>query len=359
MIERSTSPLRPTPERIELVSVPWPEVAAGDDLAGLVCDHADLRDGDVVVLTSKVVSKAEGRAEPVDRSVLVERDTERVVARRGGTVIARTRHGFVLAGAGVDASNVAPGSALSLPEDPDASARHLRAEVLDRRAVNVAVVISDTAGRAWRVGQTDVAIGCAGLAPSHDLAGTEDPYGNELAVTQMAVADEIAAAADLVKGKTSGRPLAVLRGFAAAVLAAGEHGPGAASLIRDTATDMFGLGARDAVIAAARRDPAARAGLPALSPADRAPFEGVAAGGSGVRLVVREHATEDGRPSAWSTRLDVREEADEHAWTELGRLSERIETLAWAHGLRSGPQTPSVTSDTGWRTVSGSHWIVA
>jgi hypothetical protein len=122
---------------------------------------------------------------------------------------------------------------------------------------------------------------------------------------------------------------------------------------------MFGLGARDAVIAAVRRDPAARAGLPALSPADRPPFEDVVSGAPGVRLIVREHATEDGRPSAWSTRLDVRDEADESAWTELGRLTERIEALAWAHGLRGGPQAPSVTSDTGWRTVSGTHWIVA
>ena len=193
------------------------EVTEGDDLAALLVtalgEETPLRDGDVVVVTSKVVSKAEGRVRYDDREAVIAAETDRVVAVRGGTRIVRTHHGLVLAAAGVDASNVAKGSVLSLPVDPDASAVRLREALRDRTFANVAVLVSDTAGRAWRTGQTDIAIGAAGLDVLDDHAGRTDPYGNPLAVTAPAVADELASAADLVKGKLSARPVAVVRGL--------------------------------------------------------------------------------------------------------------------------------------------------
>ena len=195
------------------------EVTEGDDLAALLVtalgEETPLRDGDVVVVTSKVVSKAEGRVRYDDREAVIAAETDRVVAVRGGTRIVRTHHGLVLAAAGVDASNVAKGSVLSLPVDPDASAVRLREALRDRTFANVAVLVSDTAGRAWRTGQTDIAIGAAGLDVLDDHAGRTDPYGNPLAVTAPAVADELASAADLVKGKLSARPVAVVRGHQA------------------------------------------------------------------------------------------------------------------------------------------------
>jgi len=248
------------------------EVVEGDDLAVLLVDalrDEPLRDGDVLVVTSKVVSKAEGRVRyDDDKDAAVAADTDRVVATRGGTRIVRTHHGLVIAGAGVDASNVAVGSVLSLPVDPDASAVRLREALLHLVGVNVAVVVTDTAGRAWREGQTDIAIGAAGLDVLDDHAGKTDDYGNPLAVTAPAVADEIAAAGDLVKGKLARRPAAVLRGLAPRVLPAGAHGPGARALVRPEATDMFGLGARDAVQAAVDADPAALRGVGAPAAAD-------------------------------------------------------------------------------------------
>jgi coenzyme F420-0:L-glutamate ligase/coenzyme F420-1:gamma-L-glutamate ligase len=165
--------------------------------------------------------------------------------------VVRTRHGLVLAGAGIDASNTPPGTVLALPRDPDASARAIRERLATAPGRNVAVVVSDTAGRAWRNGQTDLAIGAAGLVVLDDHAGRTDPYGNRLAVTAPAVADEVAAAADLVKGKLTRCPAAVVRGLAPLVLAPGEPGPGAAALVRPEADDMFGYGARDAVLRAA------------------------------------------------------------------------------------------------------------
>ena len=148
-----------------------------------------------------------------------------------------------MAAAGVDASNVAPGTVVLLPEDPDATARSLRVRVHAETGRNVAVVVTDTAGRAWRAGQTDLAIGAAGIEPLDDHAGRTDPYGNPLAVTAPAVADELASVAELVTGKLAGRPVAVVRGIAARVLPAGEHGPGARALVRPRHADMFGLGA--------------------------------------------------------------------------------------------------------------------
>src|SRR3954451_9943785 len=198
----------PVPDWLAVLPVRGiPEVRPGDDLAALIAAAVELVDGDVVVVTSKVVSKAEGRLVPVvgDREAqrlrLVDEETVRVVARRGTTTIAETRHGLVLAAAGVDASNVRGDEIALLPLDPDASARQIRADLQRLTGRTVAVVISDTLGRPWRNGQTDCAIGCAGLAPVRDARGTTDSHGHVLEVTEIAVADEVAAAAELVKGK--------------------------------------------------------------------------------------------------------------------------------------------------------------
>jgi coenzyme F420-0:L-glutamate ligase/coenzyme F420-1:gamma-L-glutamate ligase len=231
-----------------------PEIAAGDDLAALLvaalaAEDFALADGDVVVVTSKVVSKAEGQAVRVDREEAITSETVRVVARRGSTRIVETRHGLVLAAAGVDATGTEPGTVLLLPVDPDASARALRSRLLELAGADVAVVVTDTMGRAWRTGQTDQAVGVAGLTPLDDLRGRDDGHGNVLEVTVAAVADEVASAADLVKGKLGLRPFAVVRGLAGRTTR--EDGPGAAALVRPAADDMFRLGTRDVV--AARR----------------------------------------------------------------------------------------------------------
>lgn len=195
------------------------EVGPGDDLATLLARAAPaLADGDVLVVTQKVVSKAEAQLVPLDprdphsKASVVEGESVRVLRRRGDLVISETRHGFVCANAGVDLSNVEDGWAALLPEDPDRSARRLRDGLRARLAVDVAVVISDTFGRVWRRGVTDVAIGCAGIRPVVDLRGTPDALGRQLTVTEVCVADELAAAAELVMGKSSGVCAAVVRG---------------------------------------------------------------------------------------------------------------------------------------------------
>jgi len=204
--------------RIEVLAVAGlPEVRPGDDLAALIAGAVDLVDGDVVVVTQKVVSKAEDRLVDIDPEVghrpLVERESVRILRRRGDLVIAETEHGFVCANAGVDLSNVEAGQAALLPVDSDRSARRIRDALRHRFSVDVAVVVSDTFGRPWRRGVTDVAIGCAGLRPVVDLRGTTDALGRELQVTEVAVVDEIAAAAELVMGKATGVPVAVVRGI--------------------------------------------------------------------------------------------------------------------------------------------------
>ena len=231
-----------------------PEITAGADLAGLIADAATgladgLADGDIVVVTSKVVSKAEGRVVRAGREDAIDAETVRVVARRGETRIVETRQGLVLAAAGVDASNTAPGTVVLLPEDPDASARALRKGLRDRLGVTVAVLITDTLGRPWRNGQTDAAIGAAGVLPVVDHRGQPDTFGTSLEVTVAAVADEIAAATDLVKAKASGVPVAIVRGLAHLVTDA--DGPGGQALIRPPAEDMFRFGSGD--VLAARR----------------------------------------------------------------------------------------------------------
>jgi coenzyme F420-0:L-glutamate ligase / coenzyme F420-1:gamma-L-glutamate ligase len=195
-----------------------PEVSPGDELADLILACATLQDRDVVVITQKVVSKAEGRLvalspdDPDGRRRLILSESTRVLRERGELIISETRHGFVCANAGVDLSNVAEGQAALLPIDPDRSARHIRDALQARTGLQIGVIISDTFGRPWRVGVTDVAIGCAGVAAVVDLRGTRDVFGRELVATEICVADEIASAAELAKGKTSGVPVVIVRG---------------------------------------------------------------------------------------------------------------------------------------------------
>lgn len=227
------------------------EVAAGDDLAATILTVTEPRAGDIWVVTSKVVSKAEGRViAEADKPAARRAESRRVVARRGGTVIVEHRLGLVHAAAGIDSSNVAPGTALLLPVDPDASARAIRAAVLARTGVRIGVVVSDTSGRAWRTGQTDLCLGLAGVLPVDSHVGRTDAYGNDLRVTEIAVADELAAAADLAKTKLGGRPVAVVRGLAHLVTDAdGASTP----LLREGAKDFFRLGRREAVLEAVLR----------------------------------------------------------------------------------------------------------
>ena len=256
------------------------EVTEGTDLAALLLDalaaspHGPLRDGDVVLVTSKVVSKAEGRSRRGDRDTALAEE----LAAPGARVVARrTRHGLTMAAAGIDASNVERGTVLLLPLDPDASARALRRRLHELTGARVGVVVTDTAGRAWREGQTDIAIGAAGLLVAEDFAGRVDGHGNELAVTAPAVADELAGAAELAQGKLGGRPFAVVRGRADLVLPLDEHGPGARALVRPEGGDLFGYGAREAVVRALTGHPADRApfGAPAAAAEVRSAVEAV------------------------------------------------------------------------------------
>lgn len=242
-----------------------PEIAAGADLAALIAAQAELHDGDVVVVAHKAVSKAEGRVrrlaevEPGARAielaaahgkdprhvqVVLDESRELLRAERG-VLICVTHHGFVCANAGVDASNAAPGTAAEdeslvlLPADPDASARALRARLRELSGAAPAVVITDSFGRAWRHGQTDVAIGAAGIAPLEDWRGRHDSVGRELQATWIALADQIAGAADLARGKDSRQPVVIVSGLGRHVLPPGDDGPGAAALLRPAAEDLF------------------------------------------------------------------------------------------------------------------------
>ncbi|GLY68346.1 coenzyme F420-0:L-glutamate ligase [Amycolatopsis taiwanensis] len=246
-------------ERLEIIPVTGlPEFRPGDDLTGAIADAARwLRSGDVVVVTSKVVSKIEGRlvrvpADPEERDAarrrLVEEEAVHVLARFGRTLITQNRIGVVQAASGVDGSNVAGDEIALLPADPDASALALRNGLRERLGVEVAVVITDTMGRAWRVGQTDTAIGSSGIKVLHSYEGQVDGQGNELQVTEIAVADELAAAADLVKGKLGGLPVAVVRGMSLV-----DDGSTARKLVRPVEEDMFRLGTAEA-IARGRRE---------------------------------------------------------------------------------------------------------
>ncbi len=219
------------------------DVEPGDDLVALIadaCGPEGLEPGDVVVVTHKIVSKAEGALESVDpgdpraHKAVVEREAATIVRRRGDLIIARTRHGFICANAGVDRSNVRPGQVVLLPRDPDRSAHRLRLGLEERYGRPLAVVVTDTFGRPWRRGLTDIAIGVSGIDPIDDHRGTPDMYGMTLEVTEVAIVDEIAAAADLVMGKATGVPVAIVRGLA--------WSPGSgrvADMIRPDSEDLF------------------------------------------------------------------------------------------------------------------------
>ncbi len=348
-----------TPRRLCILPVRWPEIPAGDDLDQRIVETGGLCDGDIVVLTSKVVSKAAGRVVSGERTDWVTAEAAGVVARRGETVIARTRHGLVLAAAGVDASNTTAGTVVLLPEDADATARLLRRRIEELSGCNVAVVVTDTAGRAWRLGQTDIAIGCAGLEPLADLRGSADSFGRRLDVTMPATADEIAAASDLVTGKVTGCPLAVVRGLSSAVLPRGHAGPGAVALVRDPDADLFGLGAREAALAASlRRDDDALGAFPALGPDEEVPFGAVAAGASaGVSFAVQHSGTD--RQRTWVVQVGVRWPGETADWFDAGQLVERARVLATAHRLVETPTTGAAEARPGWRTAACMTWRIA
>ncbi|MGQ9572414.1 MAG: coenzyme F420-0:L-glutamate ligase [Dehalococcoidia bacterium] len=246
--------------RVQIIALAgMPEIRPGDDVAALILEAAqgqgvELEDGDVLVVTQKVVSKAEGRLVDLGRvepsrqahelaartgkdARLLEvilRESKRVVRQDGGVIICETKHGFVCANAGVDTSNVGGGMVSLLPENPDQSAERIRAAVAERGGVSVAVIVSDTFGRPWREGHTNVAIGVAGMSPIRDYVGETDPHGYVLRVSTMAVADELAAAAELVMGKLSRVPVAIVRGFDY------ERAEGCArQLIRPAERDLF------------------------------------------------------------------------------------------------------------------------
>jgi coenzyme F420-0:L-glutamate ligase/coenzyme F420-1:gamma-L-glutamate ligase len=323
------------------------EITVGADLAGLLLTSLaaagqDLADGDIVVVSSKVVSKAEGRLRAdASRDAAVDEETVRVVAERltprGRAAIVESASGPVLAAAGVDASNVAPGTVLILPADPDASARALRAALTARTGRQVGVVLSDTLGRPWRQGQVDAAIGAAGVLVIDDLRGRTDSYGNPLEVTMRAIADEIAALADLVKGKLGGIPAAVLRGLPD--LVTDEDGPGAAALLRPSDQDWFRLGHVEAVRAALGAPP----GTASVPPRPADPGTAVRRLRRAVRIAL---AAPDGPVSIAVTRADGTGTdgvtASVHltvasptasALVTLGMTAQRLLTAAWSEDL--------------------------
>ncbi len=340
--------------------VEWPEITPGDDLARLLVETADLVDGDIVVLTSKVVSKAEGRVRKGSRSEAVAAESVRILAARGDSVVAETRHGLVLAAAGVDASNTPRGTVVLLPVDPDESARLVRQRLHELSGVNVVVLVSDTMGRAWRTGQIDLAVGCAGMPAYEDLRGTADTFGNRLTVTTPATADEVASAADLVKGKTSRCPVAVVSGLGHLVFPAGQHGPGAATLVRDSALDLFGLGAREAVVAAAlRSDPVALSHFPATDNED-APFAALVSDRDNVQVVVTSTEEPKVPTSAtlihrrgWHLAVRILDGAPATDQRYAGALAERARVLAAAYRLRVRDDTAASQPSHGWQSVDG------
>ena len=327
-----------------------PEFRPGDDLAGSIAAAAPwLVDGDVLVVTSKVVSKVEGRLVPAPsdpderdalRRQLVDAETERVLARRGRTLIVAGKLGIVQAAAGVDGSNVRLDELALLPADPDGSAARLRAELRRRLGVEVAVVITDTMGRAWRVGQTDVAIGSSGLTVLHRYAGAVDAEGNELLVTEVATADQLAGAADLVKGKLGGLPVAVVRGLPPV-----DDGSTARDLVRPLPEDLFrlgtdeaiGQGRREAVLlrrstrefAAAPVDPAALRRAVGVALTAPAPHHSTPFRFGWVRDPQRRTALLDALAARWRTHL----EADGRPPDEVARRMRRGELLRRAPEL--------------------------
>jgi coenzyme F420-0:L-glutamate ligase/coenzyme F420-1:gamma-L-glutamate ligase len=343
----------PESRRLEILPVPGlPEVAAGDDLVALVVDALARcavapADGDVLVVSSKIVSKAEGRAvTATTRDDAIGDQTRRVVAERIGprgiTRIVESRSGPVLAAAGVDASNVPPGTVLLLPADPDASARRLRAGFRAATGVRLGVVVSDTAGRPWRDGQVDLAVGAAGVQVTEDLRGGTDTFDTPLEVTVRALADELASAADLVKGKLTGTPVAVVRGLADLVTQ--DDGPGAAALLRVGGSDWFALGHVEAV----------RAALGVPPGTEGVPLQPMYPGDAGERLsralaVATAAPDELGRLPSLTTQVTAQSPRSAHLTVvpavagdgplrsaeamALGAFTQRLLVAAWAEGL--------------------------
>ena len=315
---------------LEVLPVPGlGEVTAGDDLAALIAGRFRLADGDIVVVSSKVVSKALGlRVAAASRDASIAAESVRVVARRatahGLAQIVQAKAGPVMAAAGVDTSNVAAGTALLLPADPDGEARALLARLRAGSGAKVGVVISDTAGRAWRDGQTDFALGAAGVVVTEDLRGTADTFGQPMEVTIRAVADEIAAAADLVKGKLSTVPVAVVRGLHALVTS--QDGPGSASLLRPARDDWFRLGHVEAVRASMGVDvpDVAPPAIPASPVPERlARVLAVAQAGGIPGWPAAVHVVQDG----FSARISTPDAL------ALGAAAQRITAAAWSEDL--------------------------
>ena len=219
-----------------------PEISPGDDLVEIIGQLDNIQSGDILVVTEKIISKAENQMikidpnDPLSHKPLVERESVRILRRRGDLIISQTKHGFVCANAGIDLSNVERGQAALLPDDSDRSARRLRDGLAGRFQLDVGVIISDTFGRSWRRGLTDVAIGSAGVLPILDLRGSPDAFGREMQVTEVALVDELASAAELVMGKSSGIPIAIVRG---ADMSWFGNGSVQEQIVRDPQDDLF------------------------------------------------------------------------------------------------------------------------
>ena len=219
-----------------------PEISPGDDLVEIIGQLNNIQSGDILVVTQKIISKAENQMididpnDPLSHKPLVERESVRILRRRGDLIISQTKHGFVCANAGIDLSNVKRGQAALLPDDSDRSARRLRDGLAGRFQLNVGIIISDTFGRPWRRGLTDVAIGSAGVLPILDLRGSPDAFGREMQVTEVALVDELASAAELVMGKSSGIPIAIVRGADMSWFGSGSVQD---QIVRDPQDDLF------------------------------------------------------------------------------------------------------------------------
>ena len=219
-----------------------PEISPGDDLVEIIGQLDTIQSGDILVVTQKIISKAENQMvdidpnDPLSHKPLVERESVRILRRRGDLIISQTKHGFVCANAGIDLSNVERGQAALLPDDSDRSARRLRDGLAGRFQLDVGIIISDTFGRPWRRGLTDVAIGSAGVLPILDLRGSPDAFGREMQVTEVALVDELASAAELVMGKSSGIPIAIVRG---ADMSWFGNGSVQEQIVRDPQDDLF------------------------------------------------------------------------------------------------------------------------
>ena len=219
-----------------------PEISPGDDLVEIIGQLDTIQSGDILVVTQKIISKAENQMididpnDPLSHKPIVERESVRILRRRGDLIISQTKHGFVCANAGIDLSNVERGQAALLPDDSDRSARRLRDGLAGRFQLDVGIIISDTFGRPWRRGLTDVAIGSAGVLPILDLRGSPDAFGREMQVTEVALVDELASAAELVMGKSSGIPIAIVRGADMSWFGSGSVQD---QIVRDPQDDLF------------------------------------------------------------------------------------------------------------------------